>query len=83
LCEISALHLQAVQHLQNAKLPLYGYKAWPLGNTRCCWPPPDQLRRLLQEIRSGVEMEREYMTIIPNGCAVAMNRDSSADIRPE
>lgn len=63
LCEISALHLQAVQHLQNAKLPLYGYKAWPLGNTRCCWPPPDQLRRLLQEIRSGVELEMDYMTI--------------------
>ena len=63
LCQMSALHLQAVQHLQNAKLPLFGYKAWPLGNPRCCWPPPDQLAQLLEQIRTAVKLERQYMTM--------------------
>ena len=63
ICQISALHLQAVQHLQNAKLPLFGYKAWPLGNPHCCWPPPAQLALLLEEVRTAVKLQREYMTI--------------------
>ena len=61
LCRMSALHLQAVYHLQNAKLPLFGYKAWPLGNEHCCWPPPEKLQDLVKEAEQALELEEEYM----------------------
>jgi len=61
LCRISALHVRAVYHLQNAKLPLYGYKAWPLGNQNASWPPPAQLRELLKEARRALSLQQQYM----------------------
>ena len=63
ICRISALHIQAVYHLQNAKLPLFGYKAWPLGNEHACWPPPEQLQCLTREAERALELEIEYMQI--------------------
>ncbi len=62
ICRISSLHLRAVYHLQNAKLPLFGYKAWPLGNEHCCWPPPEKLEDLVKEAEQALALEREYMT---------------------
>ncbi len=61
ICEISALHVKAVFHLQNAKLPLYGYKAWPLGNENAGSPPPAQLSALLREAETALELEGRYM----------------------
>jgi hypothetical protein len=63
ICRISALHIQAVYHLQNAKLPLFGYKAWPLGNEHACWPPPEKLKDLVNEAELALELEMEYMKI--------------------
>jgi hypothetical protein len=63
ICQISALHIQAVYHLQNAKLPLFGYKAWPLGNEHACWPPPEKLEDLAKEAKQALELELEYMKI--------------------
>ena len=63
LCRISALHFQAVEHLQNAKLPLVGYKAWPLGNPRAAWPAPEALAGLLEEARWALALEEEYMRV--------------------
>ncbi len=61
LCRISAQHVRAVYHLQNAKLPLVGYKAWPLGNPNASWPEPGQLADLLKEARQAVILEIDYM----------------------
>ncbi len=63
ICRISALHIRAVAHLQNAKLPLMGYKAWPLGNEHACWPPPEKLEDLVKEAAAALELELEYMSI--------------------
>jgi hypothetical protein len=63
ICRISALHIQAVYHFQNAKLPLFGYKAWPLGNEHACWPPPEKLKDLVKEAEKALELEIEYMEI--------------------
>ena len=60
-CEISAVHVDAVCHLQNAKLPLVGYKAWPLGNDNASAPPPAQLTRLLREAETALALEERYM----------------------
>jgi hypothetical protein len=61
ICRISAIHVQAVHHFQNAKLPLVGYKAWPLGNENASWPPPAQLRALLDEAGQAFKLEEQYM----------------------
>lgn len=61
LCAISAMHIEAVQHLQNAKLPLMGYKAWPLENEHSAWPNPDALKHYAREARTAYELELEYM----------------------
>ncbi len=63
ICHISVLHLDAVAHLQNAKLPLVGYKAWPLGNGHACWPPPAKLADLAAEARQAVALAEEYMRV--------------------
>ncbi len=63
LCDISSRHIRAVAHLQNAKLPLIGYKAWPLGNPHACWPPPNMLKPLVREARKALKLEREYMRV--------------------
>ena len=60
---MSVLHLEAVRHLQNAKLPLVGYKAWPLGNDHACWPPPAQLAGLAAEARQAAALAEEYMRV--------------------
>ena len=61
LCGISADHVQAIYHLQNAKLPLCGYKAWPLGNENASWPPPEQLRALAEEAGRALKLQKQYM----------------------
>lgn len=61
LCRISADHVRGVHHLQNAKLPLVGYKAWPLGNANASWPAPRQLAELLREARQALALEKGYM----------------------
>ena len=61
LCRISAGHVRAVYHLQNAKLPLFGYKAWPLGNPNAAWPAPAQLAELLQEALQALALQEDYM----------------------
>jgi len=61
LCRISALHIQAVSHLQNAKLPLIGYKAWPENNPTAAWPPPEKLKDLVREAKRALELEQRYM----------------------
>lgn len=63
LCRISALHIRAVYHLQNAKLPLIGYMAWPTDNVQASWPPPEMLETLLEEAEKAVALEREYMAV--------------------
>ena len=63
LCHISALHVNAVSHLQNAKLPLFGYKAWPIGNTGASCPSPELLEILVMEARKALECELDYMRI--------------------
>jgi len=65
LCRISALHLSAVHHLQMAKLPLVGFRLWPLpAQDPPGLPPPDFLAALLREARAGLELEYEYMRIL-------------------
>jgi hypothetical protein len=70
LCGISADHLDAVGHLQSAKLPLAGYGAWPLQESadgsvfrltgsRC--PPPEVLERLCAEADQALALERRFM----------------------
>ena len=61
LCRISALHIQAVSHLQNAKLPLIGYKAWPENNPAASWPPPEKLKDLVREAKRALVLEQRYM----------------------
>ena len=61
LCRISADHVRGVHHLQNAKLPLVGYKAWPLGNANASWPAPRQLAELIREAREALSLEKGYM----------------------
>ena len=61
LCRISAAHIQAVYHLQNAKLPLFGYKAWPVDNPTAAWPPPEKLKDLVREANRAVALEKIYM----------------------
>ena len=61
ICEISSDHVQAIYHLENAKLPLCGYKAWPLGNANASWPPPDKLQALLEEARRALDLQKQYM----------------------
>lgn len=61
LCRISAGHVRAVYHLQNAKLPLVGYKAWPLGNANASWPAPYQLSVLLYEAEQALTLQKVYM----------------------
>jgi hypothetical protein len=61
LCQISAEHIEAVEHLQNAKLPLVGFKAWPLDNPRAAWPAPELLAVLLEHARQALQLEEGYM----------------------
>lgn len=61
LCSISSIHIEAVQHLQNAKLPLVGYKAWPLGNEHVAWPRPEELEIYAEEAKKAFELEQHYM----------------------
>lgn len=63
LCRISALHIEAVSHLQNAKLPLMGYQAWPLDNQNAAWPPPHVLKPLVREARKALALEKQYMKL--------------------
>lgn len=63
LCRISCLHIEAVQHLQNAKLPLSGHNAWPLSNRHAVWPHPQKLSELLSEGTKALELEYDYMKI--------------------
>ena len=60
-CQMSGWHINAVYHLQNAKLPLMGYKAWPLTNKRAAWPPPEILKILVKEADKAIAMEIKYM----------------------
>ena len=60
-CKMSVWHIQAVSHLQNAKLPLMGYKAWPLTNERAAWPPSEMLKILVKEAKKAVALEIKYM----------------------
>lgn len=71
LCHISSRHITAVAHLQNAKLPLIGYKAWPLGNAHACWPPPKQLEALAKEARKALKLEQEYMRGLAKWCVAS------------
>ena len=60
-CLMSAWHIAAVYHLQNAKLPLMGYKAWPPTNPHAAWPPPEILRTLAKEAKKALALEHKYM----------------------
>lgn len=60
-CQMSVWHIEAVHHLQNAKLPLMGYKAWPVTNERAAWPPPEILRPLVKEADKALTLEKKYM----------------------
>jgi hypothetical protein len=62
MCRISSDHLRAVHHLQMAKLPLVGFKLWPVpAEDPACLPPPEFLAPLLAEARAGLELEYGYM----------------------
>lgn len=61
LCLISAVHIEAVNRLQRAKLPLFGYKAWPADAAHAAWPAPDQLLALLAEAEEALRLEQQYM----------------------
>ncbi|MBI4927500.1 MAG: hypothetical protein HY835_07030 [Anaerolineae bacterium] len=63
LCRMSAGHIQAVFHLQNAKLPLVGFKAWPLGNPRAAWPAPELLEVLYAQAEKALRLEEDYMRV--------------------
>ncbi|MFD0673836.1 hypothetical protein [Cohnella sp. GCM10027633] len=63
LCAMSEWHVRAVGRLQNAKLPLIGYKAWPIGNPHAAWPAPGLLAGLLAEAEAALELERRYMDV--------------------
>lgn len=60
-CQMTVWHIQAVHHLQNAKLPLIGYKAWPVTNERAAWPAPEILRVLGKEADKALSLEIKYM----------------------
>lgn len=62
MCRISSDHLRAVHHLQMAKLPLVGFKLWPVPvEDPACLPPPEFLAPLLAEARAGLELEYGFM----------------------
>lgn len=63
LSAISALHIQAVHHLQNAKLPLFGYRAWPLGNEHASCPPPALLEGIVREAELALALEKRFMSV--------------------
>lgn len=66
LCYISARHIEAVYYLQLAKLPLYGFKAWPTSNPKASWPAPELLKLLEGYARKAYELEIEFMqTLAP------------------
>ena len=68
LCRISATHIQAVTHLQNAKLPLYGYKAWPVSNQAAAWPPPGKVERFGSRSPKGSRTRKElHANLFPLG----------------
>ncbi len=60
----SAFHVEAVYHLQNAKLPLMGYKAWPPSNPNAAWPPPEILKTLAKEASKALALEKKYMRLL-------------------
>jgi hypothetical protein len=60
-CQMTIWHIEAVHHLQNAKLPLIGYKAWPMTNERAAWPAPEILRVLVKEADKALALEKKYM----------------------
>lgn len=63
LCLISAKHVEAVYHLQNAKLPLVGFGAWPIENPKAVWPCAALLSALLPSARKALALEEEYMRV--------------------
>ena len=64
MCRISALHLEAVSLLQDAKLPLVGYGCWPLTEKKRAIPPPDLLKRLKGRAERGLRKEYTYMKVL-------------------
>ncbi|MFZ2656113.1 MAG: hypothetical protein WAX69_14375 [Victivallales bacterium] len=60
-CQMTVWHIDAVHHLQNAKLPLMGYKAWPVTNERAAWPAPEILKVLVKEAGRALALEIRYM----------------------
>jgi len=60
-CQMSVWHIEAVQQLQNAKLPLMGYKAWPASNPRAAWPPPEILGPIAKAAAKALALEGKYM----------------------
>ena len=63
MCYISAKHLEGVLKLQCAKLPLYGFHAWPLDSKQAMPPPKDLAQVLSDYAQSGLECEYEFMRI--------------------
>jgi len=62
MCRISSWHVEAVHRLQLAKLPLVGFKLWPVpAEDPACLPPPELLSPLLREARAGLELELGFM----------------------
>ncbi|HCE45471.1 MAG TPA: hypothetical protein DET40_18175 [Lentisphaeria bacterium] len=63
-CQMTVWHVDAVHHLQNAKLPLMGYKAWPVTNERAAWPAPEILKVLVKEADKALALEIKYMRVL-------------------
>ena len=63
MCYISAKHLEGVLKLQCAKLPLYGFHAWPPDSEQAMPPPKDLAQVLYAYAQSGLECEYEFMRI--------------------
>ena len=63
MCRISALHVKAVYHMQNAKLPLYGYQAWPVDRADKVLPHPDHIKVVMAEAQQALDLEKEYMEL--------------------
>lgn len=63
MCYISAKHLEGVLKLQCAKLPLYGFHAWPLDSKQAMPPPKDLAQVLSDYAQSGLECEYEFMRV--------------------
>lgn len=63
VCAISAMHVEAVYHLQNAKLPLMGFDAWPPENPGAVWCGAPLLRTLLDSARKALSLEESYMRV--------------------